>query len=66
MGVSGTTALQWVTGGAYLALFVACVWAGRRASLRAAAVAFNVQFVATFGAANDKTLAELWEVEPAL
>ena len=32
----------------------------------ATAGAFNVQFVATFGAANDKTLAELWEVEPAL
>ena len=28
--------------------------------------AVNVQFVATFGATNDKTLAELWEVEPAL
>ena len=27
---------------------------------------FNVQFVATFGSTNDKTLAELWEVEPAL
>ena len=24
------------------------------------------QFVATFGAANDKTLAELWEVEAAI
>ena len=34
--MSATTALQWVTGGAYLALFLACVWAGRRASLRAA------------------------------
>ena len=32
----------------------------------ATAGAFNVQFVATFGASNDKTLAELWEVEPAL
>ena len=32
----------------------------------ATAGAFNVQFVATFGATNDKTLAELWEVEPAL
>ena len=32
----------------------------------ATAGAFNVQFVATFGALNDKTLAELWEVEPAL
>jgi hypothetical protein len=42
VGVSGTTALQWVTGGAYLALFVACVWAGRRAALRAAAVALGM------------------------
>ena len=40
--MSGTTALQWVTGGAYLALFVACVWAARRASLRAAAVAVGM------------------------
>ncbi len=32
----------------------------------ATAGAYHVQFVATFGAANDKTLAELWEVEPAL
>ena len=32
----------------------------------ATAGAFNVQFVATFGETNDKTLAELWEVEPAL
>lgn len=32
----------------------------------ATAGAFNVQFVATFGSANDKTLAELWQVEPAL
>ena len=32
----------------------------------ATAGAFNVQFVATFGATNDKTLAELWEVGPAL
>jgi hypothetical protein len=32
----------------------------------ATAGAFNVQFVATFGATNDKTLAELWQVEPAL
>jgi hypothetical protein len=32
----------------------------------ATAGAFNVQFVATFGAANDKTLAELWEVEAAI
>jgi hypothetical protein len=32
----------------------------------ATAGAFNVQFVATFGAANDKTLAELWEVEVAI
>ena len=28
--------------------------------------AYHVQFVATFGAANDKTLAELWEVEAAI
>ena len=40
--MSGTTALQWVTGWAYLALFVACVWAGRRAALRAAAVALGM------------------------
>ena len=40
--MSGTTALQWVTGGAYLALFVVCVWAGRRAALRAAAVALGM------------------------
>jgi hypothetical protein len=32
----------------------------------ATAGAFNVQFVATFGATSDKTLAELWEVEAAL
>jgi hypothetical protein len=32
----------------------------------ATAGAFNVQFVATFGETNDKTLAELWEVEPSL
>lgn len=32
----------------------------------ATAGAFNVQFVATFGATNDKTLAELWRVESAL
>jgi len=32
----------------------------------ATAGAFNVQFVATFGSANDKTLAELWEVEAAI
>ena len=32
----------------------------------ATAGAYHVQFVATFGATNDKTLAELWEVEPAL
>ena len=32
----------------------------------ATAGAFNVQFVATFGAESDKTLAELWEVEKAL
>lgn len=32
----------------------------------ATAGAFNVQFVATFGETNDKTLAELWEVEAAL
>ena len=28
--------------------------------------AFNVQFVATFGATSDKSLAELWEVEAAI
>jgi hypothetical protein len=32
----------------------------------ATAGAYHVQFVATFGAANDKTLAELWEVEAAI
>ena len=40
--MSGTTALQWVTAGAYLALFGACLWAGRRAGLRAAAVALGM------------------------
>jgi hypothetical protein len=32
----------------------------------ATAGAYHVQFVATFGAANDKTLAELWEVEASI
>ena len=32
----------------------------------ATAGAYHVQFVATFGSANDKTLAELWEVEAAI
>ena len=32
----------------------------------ATAGAYHVQFVATFGAANDKSLAELWEVEAAI
>ena len=32
----------------------------------ATAGAFNVQFVATFGAESDKTLAELWLVEAAI
>jgi len=40
--MSAATALQWVTAGAYLALFGACLWAGRRASLRAAAVALGM------------------------
>ena len=39
--MSAATALQWVTAGAYLALFGACLWAGRRAGLRAAAVALG-------------------------
>lgn len=34
--------MQWVTTGAYLGLFVACVWAGRRAALRATAVALGM------------------------
>ena len=40
--MSAATALQWVTAGAYLALFGACLWAGRRAGLRAAAVALGM------------------------
>jgi len=40
-------------------------WAYSTADV-ATAGAFNVQFVATFGAADDKTLAELWVVEVAL
>lgn len=32
----------------------------------ATAGAFSVQFIASYGGVNDKTLAELWEVEPAL
>lgn len=40
--MSAATALQWLTAGAYLGLFLACVWAGRRASLRAAAVALGM------------------------
>lgn len=40
--MSGATALQWVTAGAYLSLFLACVWAGRREELRPAALALGM------------------------
>ena len=40
--MSAAGALQWLTAGAYLGLFLACVWVGRRGELRATATALGM------------------------